>query len=521
MNLSEKVGQRLVVGIRGSTLDTKTKELLEEIQPGSIILFRRNIKTSAQVKKLIYNLKGLFSSPPLIAIDQEGGLVIRFTNDITVFPGNMALGAADSVDLAYQQGLISAWELKNIGIDINLAPVADVITTYHNSGITIRSFGDDPLKVAEFTIAYIRGAQMMKIAAVAKHFPGKGAAEVDAHIDLPVISIPRHKFEEIHFPPFKKAIENGVKGIMSTHIYCPSLDRNEKSPATFSQEIVRNYLREKFNFQGVIFSDDLEMAAISKYYSIGEACVKGILSGHDLLLICSDYQKQKEGFYALLDAYKNSLLSLKELDESVERIQSLKSFCQAKPDEIPSNIATMESQLVAQKIADKSITLVGDKKGLIPLKDGKEKRVVLLMPDLSKLDEIEKGYHKSEDHFFLKEFNNYFSGKYKAYFIPIDISPQRIEKTLSLLSREGTIIAFIFNAQVYEGQRHLLKKLQKLEAGVIFVLIRNPFDIEFLNLNDTCLITYGFRKCQFLSLLKVIFGKIEAKGCLPFKNNEA
>ena len=224
MDIKEKVGQRLMIGISGEHLDRDTEKHLREIRPGAVILFKRNISSAAQVAQLISRIKQILPLPPLIAIDQEGGRVIRFTRDITVFPGNMALGAAGSPDLAYQQGLTSALQLKGIGIDINLAPVVDVITAHNNPGITIRSFGDDPQKVAHLASALIRGTQQAGVAAVAKHFPGKGAAELDAHIDLPTITLPEEVFEEMHRYPFRKAIEAGVQGIMSTHVLYPTLD---------------------------------------------------------------------------------------------------------------------------------------------------------------------------------------------------------------------------------------------------------------------------------------------------------
>ena len=251
--LKEQVGQRLMIGITGPHLDAETETHVKEIKPGSVILFKRNISSAQQVSELISRIKGILPSPPLIAIDQEGGRVIRFTSDITVFPGNMALGAAGSTALAYKQGLASASQLKAIGIDINLAPVVDVITTFHNPGITIRSFGDDHYKVADFAAALIGGTQQVGMAAVAKHFPGKGAAEVDAHFDLPTISIPKELFEEVHLYPFRQAIENDVQGIMTTHVHCPSLDSRGNHPATFSPYTVKDLLRTHYTFDGVIF----------------------------------------------------------------------------------------------------------------------------------------------------------------------------------------------------------------------------------------------------------------------------
>ena len=317
-----------MVGITGEELDRETEKHLKEIRPGAVILFKRNISSSAQVTQLISHINHTLPVPPLIAIDQEGGRVIRFTRDITVFPGNMALGAAGSPELAYQQGFTSALQLKAIGIDINLAPVVDVITSHHNPGITIRSFGDDPQKVADLASAFIKGTQQAGVAAVAKHFPGKGAAYLDAHIDLPTVALPEESFEEIHRYPFRQAIENGVQGIMSTHVHYPTLDSTGDHPATFSPGIVKEHLRARCAFDGLIFSDDLEMGAIAKHYPIDETCLLATRAGHDMLLICSDYQQQKQGFYALVEAYTTSLLPREELEASIARINTLRRFCQ-------------------------------------------------------------------------------------------------------------------------------------------------------------------------------------------------
>jgi beta-N-acetylhexosaminidase len=516
IDMKEKVGQRLMIGINGKTIDSETEEHLKEIKPGSIILFSRNISSAKQVGRLITQIHELLPSPPLIAIDQEGGRVIRFTRELTVFPGNMALGATDSPDLAYQQGLSSASQLKDIGINCNLAPVVDVITSHHNPGITIRSFGDDPERASDFACAFIEGTQKAGVAAVAKHFPGKGAAEVDAHFDLPTVSISEKTFEEIHILPFKKAIENGVKGIMSTHIYCPMLDSEDHHPATFSQKIVKDHIRTKLNYNGVIFSDDLEMGAIVKHYGIPEACIKATLAGHDMLLICSNYQWQKQGFHALLDAYTNSLLPLEELDASVERIHNLKNFCSVK---IPSNQykTSLNPEVIAQKIAQQSITIISNKKHLLPIDSKKTKEILLLIPDLSKMSFLEEGYEPTEKHFLIKECKHYFPGKVRSHFFSLNPEHGKIEQIGKFGNKQTLCIAFISNAQGNQGQKLLIKKVRQWYDNIIFVLTDNPFDCEFMSPNDTCITSYGFRKTQLLSLLMVIFGKSGATGKLPFK----
>ena len=518
MDIKEKVGQRLMMGINGKTIDSETKEHLLAIKPGSVILFSRNISSAEQVQALISQINELIPSPPLIAIDQEGGRVIRFTKDITVFPGNMALGATDSPDLAYQQGLLSAYQLKKLGINLNLSPVVDVITSHRNPGITIRSFGDDPLRVSELAVAFIQGTQEMRVAAVAKHFPGKGAAEVDAHIDLPTITIPRNTFKKTHIFPFRQATKNGVMGIMSTHIHCPELDSEGPYPATLSQKIVKDFIRTDLNYNGVIFSDDMEMGAIIKHYPIEDACLKATLAGHDMLLICSNYQHQKNGFEALVNGYDSSSLSAEELNTSVERIRNMKNFC-SNNTPLHQHTTTYNPEDIAQQIAHKSITIISDDKHLLPTDRKKVKDILLLIPDLSALAALEEGYEPTEEHFLIKECTHHFSGKLVFNFFSLNPGPEEIEQITRTGSKHSLCMVFISNAQENEGQRLLIDKLHQCENNFIFALMDNPFDLTLLNRDDTCITSYGFRKNQLRSLIKVIFGKAEAKGSLPFKES--
>jgi beta-N-acetylhexosaminidase len=516
MDIKEKVGQRLMVGITGEHLDHDTEKHLKEIQPGAVILFKRNISSAAQVAQLISHIKQTLPSPPLIAIDQEGGRVIRFTKDITVFPGNMALGAAGSLDLAYQQGFASALQLKGIGIDINLAPVVDVITSHHNPGITIRSFGDDPQKVAGLASAFITGTQKAGVAAVAKHFPGKGAAHLDAHIDLPTIALPEEAFEEIHRYPFKKAIENGVQGIMSTHVHYPTLDSTGHHPATFSPRIVKEYIRTRYLFDGLIFSDDLEMGAIAKHYPIDKTCLQTTRAGHDMLLICSDYHLQKQGFDALEEAYTSSLLPREELEASMARINTLRKFCQAP---VPPDYTThaLHAETLAEHIAQQAITIISDEKHLLPVNSHTVNGILLLIPDLSETPALEEGYELTENHLLIKECRGHFHGICTFHFFPLHPKTGEIEALTKRNNRNSTCILFTSNAQDNDGQKELMKRVRQCYDNPIFVLLDNPFDYEFLHSGDTCLTSYGFRRNQLVSLVNVIFGKAEATGNLPFR----
>jgi beta-N-acetylhexosaminidase len=505
-----------MIGIKGTHLDTETEQHLQEIKPGSVILFKRNISSAHQTSNLISQIKGILPTPPLIAIDQEGGRVIRLTSDITVFPGNMALGATGSTDLAYKQGLASASQLKAIGIDINLAPVVDVITTYHNPGITIRSFGDDPQKVADFATALIKATQQMGVAAVAKHFPGKGAAEVDAHFDLPSISISKELFEEFHLYPFRHAIKKGVQGIMTTHVHCPSLDSQGTHPATFSPTIVKELLRARYTFDGVIFSDDLEMGAIAKHYPIEDACRRATMAGHDMLLICSNYELQRQAVTGLLKDYSSSRLSIEELGKSVRRINSMRNSISAKKSPDKATL-TPDHEALAQQIAQEAITVISDSRNRIPVNTQKTDAVHLLIPDLSDTPALEEGYTLSEEHLLVKECKQCFPKTLTFNFFSLNPESPEIEQIVHPAGKQDTCILFISNAQGNQGQKNLIKKVRQCYDNPIFALLDNPFDCEYTDAQDTCLTSYGLRKRQLLSLVKIIFGKAEPQGRLPFR----
>jgi beta-N-acetylhexosaminidase len=514
MNLQSKIGQRLMIGIRGTSLDEETRALLREISPGGVILFSRNIKNRDQVKKLIREIKKEVTPPPLLAIDHEGGLVVRFFREVTIMPGNMALGAVGSSELAYQQGALTAQEIKSIGFDINLAPVVDVATNPDNPGITIRSLGGDPHKVAALAVSLVQGIQSRGVGAVVKHFPGKGEASKDAHFDLPKVDLFWDELNNIHLFPFRECIENGVKGVMSSHVIYSNLPGVDEVPATFSSALIKDYLREKLGFQEVIFSDDLEMGAITKFFPFEEAVVKTIQAGHDMVLICSDYEKQRSSLQSLLTACeqnKNILLGMKD---SLERIQRLKDFCHAHQHQDVQSTA-LASTTLAKKIAEQSITLINGQ-APVPIKPGKVDTIYAIIPDLAKLESIEDGFEAGKTNFIVKTLQDRFSRAIKTDFISLDPTQEEIEKAGKEAKKADLILAFIFNAKFYPGQKLLLKTLKTRPQNTIFILLRNPFDVHHLNKDLTTLITYGYRKVQIEAAIKVLAGDITASGKLPF-----
>jgi len=364
MKLAELVGQRLVIGIPGTKVTPEIVRHFQELHAGGLILYRINFDSPTQLKKLISDLEEALGRKLLVMADHEGGRVIMFREGITVFPDNQALGTAGQVEYAKKQGEIEARELRRLGVDVNLAPVLDVLTEAYSPNIGIRSYGQDWRLVAEMGAARLTAMQQGGLSACAKHFPGKGHAPVDAHLGLPVIPSTWQEMEEVHLQPFVKAIHAGVDLVMSSHPYYPNLDAGEMRIATFSRRIIHDYLRQELNYQGVITSDDLEMGAVKALCPIGEAGILATQAGHDLLLVCHDLTAQKEVYQKLLEAYADQRLSRKELEESVERIKRLKS----KRDQrfAAGERRNRKARAWRQKSAGKPSGYSGMKKGYCP-----------------------------------------------------------------------------------------------------------------------------------------------------------
>jgi beta-N-acetylhexosaminidase len=426
----------------------------------------------------------------------------------------MALGAVGSPELAYQQGALTAQELKSIGFDINLAPVVDVATNADNPGITIRSLGADPKKVAELAVGLIQGTQSTGVRAVVKHFPGKGEAGKDAHFDLPKVDLAWEEMETTHLLPFRECIKSGVTGVMSSHVIYSNLPEAAEVPATFSQKLINGYLRQELGFEGMIFSDDLEMGAIRNFFLFEEAVVKTIQAGHDMVLICSDYEKQHLAIQSLIKGCEQDKNLLVGLEDSLERIHRSRDFCQSYPSSEIQGTA-IASAILAREIAEQSITLIRGQ-AFVPIKPGGINSIYALIPDLAKLDSLEDGFDAGETNFIVKALQDRFSGAIKPDFVSLDPTQEEVEKAGKEAKKADLILAFIFNAKFYSGQKLLLKTLKTRPQNTIFILLRNPFDVLHLDNDLTTLITYGYRKAQIEAAIKVLAGDIPASGKLPF-----
>src|SRR5882724_8766318 len=323
MTLEELVGRRLVFGLVGPDLTDADVRLFRDTGAGGIMLYRRNFETPERFRALIDGLEVAVGRRLLITTDHEGGRIIMLNRGVTIFPDGLAAGTSGNAHFVERQGLIEGRGLRRLGVDVNFAPVLDVLTERYSPNIGIRSYGKDPELVGRLGAARIRGMQAAGLSACAKHFPGKGHAPVDAHLGLPVIDSDWGDMHAVHLVPFMAAMEAGVDCVMTSHPLYPNLDPAERMPATFSKLIVEDYLRGQVGYRGVIISDDLEMGAIGALSPIGEATVRTAAAGHDLLLVCHTPERQYEAYEAVVAAYRDKTLQIRELEKSMARLDVL------------------------------------------------------------------------------------------------------------------------------------------------------------------------------------------------------
>ncbi len=491
------VGCHLVIGFEGKVLNEDLKLFLSKIRPSGIIFFSRNIDSALQLKNLIQQIRTLLGEEVFFTIDHECGLVQRLEDGFTSFPGNMALGKAGSEVWAQVQGRIMGYELRSLGIDVNLAPVLDVLTPTLNPGITIRSFGQDPRIVSQLGCALMTGMQSQGVGATAKHFPGKGAATVDAHEDLPFVNCSFEEMKNLHLQPFQKAIHSGISFVMTSHVVYSAFEK--ELPATFSKKIVTTLLREELNFKNIIFSDDLEMGAILRRFPFEEAVVRAVEVGHDLVLICHQKDLVEKGYNALQEAYEKKRLKWENLEKSVLRLKTVLKDLRKNP----LSVGKESGSELAKKISERSVEFVHQ--GSFPLSHPTNQKFLILIPDFSSVQN--KYFFEAtlleNPSFFSKTFNSY---KYDVEEIRFDLIKDNFSEKLEKLSKNSPIVMFCFDAVHLSSQRELLLKLQQKFSHLAVVLLRNPYDVQFVNSSTTCIQTYGFRTPQIHRAIQLLCG---------------
>ena len=323
MTIRDVVGQLLMVGFEGTELSPAFLDWLQEYRPGGVILFSRNLVEPEQVARLTHDLQAHAPNPPLLmAVDEEGGRVSRLPRGFTTFPAASRIASCQSPDVAHEVAEVTARELRAVGINVNLAPVLDVNSNPANPVIGDRAYGTQPERVCTYGMAVMQGLEDNGIIPCGKHFPGHGDTITDSHHVLPVVEADRARLDAVELEPFRRAIRRGLPVIMTAHVRYPALDPEE--PATLSPPILTDLLRNELGFQGVTLTDDMEMRAILDHRPIGNASVRALQAGADMVLLCHRQERQREAVASIERALERGELSWEGLTASVARIRALK-----------------------------------------------------------------------------------------------------------------------------------------------------------------------------------------------------
>jgi len=321
--LRRSVAQLFMVGLPGPALDRATRAFLAEHPPGGVILFRRNIRSAAQLRRLTEAIHATGAGVrPLVGLDHEGGRVHRLPRPFTHFPPAATLGAQRDPHLAEVVGLAMGRELRAAGIDLDFAPVLDVWSNPRNRVIGDRAFASDPGLVARLGIALARGLARAGVLACGKHFPGHGASTGDSHFVLPRVRRPRRALTAVELLPFARAIAAGIPALLTAHVVYPALD--PRRPATLSRAICRDLLRRRLGFRGVLFSDDLDMNAVAAHSTPARSAVAALGAGCDMLLVCQSLDAARAAMRGVEDAVADGTLDPAGIAGALGRIAALR-----------------------------------------------------------------------------------------------------------------------------------------------------------------------------------------------------
>ncbi|SDH30939.1 MULTISPECIES: beta-N-acetylhexosaminidase [unclassified Duganella] len=337
-DLRKIAGQLIMIRFPGTVLDEATAAHLKANGIRAVCLFRGNMTDSEQLAKLTADLRAVMGPDALIAIDQEGGAVVRSTW-VPAPPAAMGLGAANDTDLAWRTGAAVARAVKSLGFNWNFAPVLDLNNNPHNPVIAERSFGAEPQRAAELAMAWMAGSHAEGVACCVKHFPGHGDTNVDSHRDLPTVNKPVEELDRLELAPFRIA-SAAAPAMMTAHIVYPTLDA--ENPATMSRRILHDLLREEWQYQGIIITDGMDMHAIAGRYGVGNAAVRALTAGADMVMALGTTETQNETLNAIAAAIASGELSQADIDTRLARLSALARAYPCKPRSYKEDAADRE-----------------------------------------------------------------------------------------------------------------------------------------------------------------------------------
>lgn len=516
--LEQVVGQKLLWSFVGKrNLSQEIQAAIRGQRVGGVTLFRAlNVEDPGQVLALTQRLQETArvsgSLPLLIAADQEGGQLMALGQDTTPLPGNLALGAAGSVELARQAGIVLGRELAAMGINLNYAPCSDINVNPRNPVIGTRSFGEDPFMVAQMSAAMVAGIQSAGVAATVKHFPGHGDTASDSHLGTPVVEHPAERIRQVELLPFQSAIEAGVKLVMSGHLAVPAFEHRSDLPATLSTAVLQKLLRQELGFTGVIVSDAMDMKAIRQGTGLQVDVICAASAGIDLLLMTSRLD-QEAVYTGLLQAAQRGLISPEWIMNSAERILALKTWIADHFETYPLDVVGCnEHREVAAEIAQHSITLVRDDAKALPLDRSADQRLAVVLPQPVDLTPADTSSYILPS--LSKELRGYGIHT-DEYYVSHDPTQTEIAEMLEKLGAYDKVIIGTINAYSVKGQAKLVSAILQSGKPAIIVALRMPYDLQAFPDAPTYLCTYSILEPSMQALAQILCGELTSTGRLP------
>jgi beta-N-acetylhexosaminidase len=531
MTLHQKVGQMhmpFVLGTyapKGSAEHERLREWIEEYQVGGFVM---SVGSPMGVALKLNDLQSHSRLPLMVAGDFETGAGFRLAGILhastnislggaTNFPTLMAVGATDDAGLAYEMGRITAEEARAVGVHVAFAPVLDVNNNPDNPIINVRSLGEDPAAVSRLGTALVRGMQEHGVIATGKHFPGHGDTETDSHIGLPTIQMDRVRMDSVELRPFRDAIAAGMDGVMTAHITVPSVNGGTSRPATLSREVLTGLLREELGFEGLLFTDAMDMGAIDREYGRDEAAILAVEAGADVLLMPPSVPASID---AVVGAVLEGRIPEERIDASVRRILEHKERLglveerMVDIDRVQEVVGIPAHLAIADEVARRSITALRNERNLLPLLGTRTARVMSVT------------YRRESDLFASRYFDAEMGARYPRLRSET-IGRNTPETYYDALLREAVrsdlvVVSLYITALSYQGTVALPEETTEFlaalsEAGVPHVVVSfgNPYLLRELNGVQSYVLAWSGSEASQRAAAGALFGEFEISGTTP------
>jgi len=504
----------LMIGIPDHSISDNYIRFITDNNIGFVILFSRNIRTVPQVIELTGTLHRMGKVPPLVYTDQEGGTIVRFGEMAATVVSPMGIAATGILENAEASGRIIGEDMDICGIDGVFAPVLDVNIEEENPVIGIRSFGDQPQMVVDYGINFCKGLNNAGILACGKHYPGHGAAKADSHLEIPKIHLTNQGFMDYCYQPFYELAQTQIDSIMTAHVQYPEIT---PELATFSPYMIKELLRGKADYQGVVFTDCLEMKAVMNNFSTEDIVLKAIGAGVDILVASHTLGFQEELLDIILFYTRKGIIEENRIDESLARIFALKNkrypgltFTGNIQTQGNTDIKIRKNISQEREIARHSVTLLKNQLDVLPLE--RDKKVLIL--EWGRKITGPSVMENEKQTLIRKLSGQYFQNREHILLKPGEPLPPIV---FSQIKNFQNIIVFIYSrtGKVDYMQTDAVKQLFKESKDIVLVSLENPYEIKKFPYIETFLVTYGFRKVQIEALMQILIGAISPTGKLP------